>query len=84
VVDGNNDEASCNELQASYTNVRHWEELIDFIKQNCSPKELHYWTAICQCNFTYEELVEGYMGFFPPGQMMNDHLYGHISYNSSL
>jgi hypothetical protein len=29
-------------------------------------------------------LEEEYIGFFPPGQMMNNHLYGHISYNSSL
>jgi hypothetical protein len=31
-----------------------------------------------------EELDEEYMGLYAPGQMMNDPLYGQISYNSSL
>jgi len=31
-----------------------------------------------------EELEEEYMGSYAPGQMMNDPLYGQISYNSSL
>jgi len=31
-----------------------------------------------------EELDEEYMGLSAPGQMMNDPLYGQISYNSSL
>jgi hypothetical protein len=31
-----------------------------------------------------EELDEEYMGLYTPGQMMNDPLYGQISYNSSL
>jgi len=31
-----------------------------------------------------EELDEEYMGLDTPGQMMNDPLYGQISYNSSL
>jgi hypothetical protein len=33
---------------------------------------------------TQEELDEEYMGLYAPGQMMNDSLYGQISYNSSL
>jgi len=31
-----------------------------------------------------EELDEEYMGLYTPGQMLNDPLYGQISYNSSL
>jgi len=31
-----------------------------------------------------EELDEKYMRLYTPGQMMNDPLYGQISYNSSL
>jgi hypothetical protein len=31
-----------------------------------------------------EELDEEYIGLYAPGHMMNDHLYGQISYNSSL
>jgi hypothetical protein len=30
---------SPNQLQAAYTDVRHWEELIDFINKNRRPKE---------------------------------------------
>jgi hypothetical protein len=31
-----------------------------------------------------EELDQEYMGLYALGQMMNDCLYGHIAYNSSL
>jgi hypothetical protein len=72
------------QLQASYTDVRHWEELIDFIEKNCGPKEPYCLTALYKCNLTQEELDEEYMGLYAPGQMMNDPLYGQISYNSSL
>jgi hypothetical protein len=33
---------------------------------------------------TQEALDEKYMGLYTPGQMMNNPLYGQISYNSSL
>jgi hypothetical protein len=33
---------------------------------------------------TQEEFDEEYMGLYAPGQMMNAHLYGPISYSSSL
>jgi hypothetical protein len=64
--------------------VRHWEELLDFIEKNCGPKEPYCLTALYKCNLTQEELDEEYMGLYAPGQMMNDPLYGQISYNSSL
>jgi len=50
VPNGNNDQTSSNQLQASYSDVRHWEELIDFIKKNCYPKEPYCLTAIYKCN----------------------------------
>jgi len=81
---GNNDQTSSMQLQASYSDVRHWEELIDFIEQNCSPKEPYRLTAIYKCNLTLEDLEEEYMTFYAPGQMMNDPLYCQIAYNSSL
>jgi hypothetical protein len=59
------------------------EKLIDFIEQNCSPKEPYYLTALFKCNSTQEELDEEHMGLYVPGQM-NGPLYGQISYNSSL
>ena len=33
------------QLQASYTDVRHWEELIDFINKNGGPKEPYILTS---------------------------------------
>jgi hypothetical protein len=41
VLHGNNDPTSSMRFQASYTDVRHWEELIHFIKKDCSWKEPH-------------------------------------------
>jgi len=84
VPKGNNDQTFSNQLQASYTDVRHWEELIDFIEHNRSPKEPYCVTVIYMCNITQEEFDEKYMKLYAPGQMMNDHLYGQISSNSSL
>jgi len=53
-------------------------------KNNCGPKEPHYLTATFQCNSTREALDEEYMELYAPGQMMNDLLYGHISFTNSL
>jgi hypothetical protein len=64
--------------------VRQWEVLIDVIENKCGQKELYCLTALYQCNLTQEELDEEYMGLYTPGQMLNDPLYGQISYNSSL
>jgi len=44
----NNDPTSSLQLQASYTDVRHWEELIDFIKKNCGLKECYRGTTPIQ------------------------------------
>jgi len=84
VSNGNNDQTSSMQLQASYPDVRHWEELIDFIEKNCGPIEPYCLTALFKCNLTQEELNEEYMGLYTPGQMLNDPLYGQISYNSSV
>ena len=84
VPNGNNYQTSCNRLEALYRDMRHWEELIDFIEHNCSLKEPSCLTAIYICNLTQEELDEEYMGLYAPGLMTIDHLYGHLSYNSSL
>jgi len=80
----NNERTSSIQLQASYTEVRLWEELIDFIEKNCCPKEPYCLTAIYKCNLPQEELDKEYMGLYALGQMMNDPLYSQISYNSSL
>jgi hypothetical protein len=64
--------------------VKYWEELIDFIKKNCGPKEPYCLTVLHKCKLTQEVLDQEYMGLYAPGQMMNDPLYGQTSYNSSL
>jgi len=46
VQNGNNDQSSSMQLRASYTDVRCWEELIDFIEQICGPKEPYCLTAL--------------------------------------
>jgi len=40
---------SPNQLQAAYTDVRHWEELIDFINKNGRPKEPYTLTSRFKC-----------------------------------
>jgi len=84
VPNGNNDLTFSMQLQASYTDVRHWEELIDFIEKNSGPKEPYCVTVIYKFNLTQEELDQEYMGLYALGQMMNVPLNGQISYNSSL
>jgi hypothetical protein len=84
VPNGNNDETFSNQFKALYTDVRHWEELIHFIEKSCSLKQPYCLTAIYKCNLTNKELDEEYMRLYTPGQMMNNHLYGQISSNSSL
>jgi len=84
VPNGNNDLTSRNQVQALYKDLRHWEEQIDFIENNCCPKEPYCLTPIYKWNLTQEEVEEGYMWLYTPGQMMNNPLYGQISYNSSL
>jgi hypothetical protein len=79
VLNGDNDQTSSMQLQDSYPDVRHWEERIDFIEQNCTPKEPYSLTAIYKCNLTQDELDEEYMGLYAPGQTMNDHLSRQIS-----
>jgi hypothetical protein len=79
----NNIQTSSNQFQASYTDVRYWEELIVFGGKNCFPNEPYCLTAIYKCNLTQEELDEEYMGLYAPGQIMNAPLYGQILYNSS-
>jgi hypothetical protein len=71
------------QLQALYSDVRDWEELVDLIEQNCSPKEPFSLTAIYKCNLTQDEVDQEYMGSYTPGQTMNYRLSGQISYNSS-
>jgi hypothetical protein len=72
------------QLQASYTDVRHWEKLVDIINQNSSPKEPYILRSMCKCTLEQDKLDEEYMGIYKHGQMINDPIYGQISYNCCL
>jgi len=52
VLSGNNDPTSSMQLQAWYPDVRHWEDLIDFIEKHCGPTEPYCLTGIYNCNLT--------------------------------
>jgi hypothetical protein len=67
VSNGNNTQTSSIQLQALYPNVRHWEELVDFIEKNCGPIEPNCLTVLYKCNLTQEELDEEYMGLYTLG-----------------
>jgi len=82
VPNGNNDQTFSNQLQALYPDARHWEELMDFIEKNCGPKEPYCLNVLFKSNLTQEELDEECKGLYTPRHMMNDPLYGQISYSS--
>jgi len=84
VPNGNNDKPFSEQLTTSCTAVRHWEELINFIVYNCGPNQPYCLTATYKCNLTQEEVDEEYIRLYAPGQLMNDPLYGQISYPRSL
>ena len=71
-------------IQASYTDVRHWKELVDFINKNGSPKKPDIVTSMFKCTLEQDELEEEYMGFYTHGQMINDPIYRQISLNCCL
>jgi len=55
------------QLQASYTDVRHWEEMIDFIDKNEGLKEPYIITSMFKCTFKQDVLDEEYMGLYSNG-----------------
>jgi len=72
------------QLQASYTDVRHCEELIDFIDQKGGLKEPYIMTSMFKCTLEQDELEAEYMGLYTHGQMIMDPIYGQILYNCCL
>jgi hypothetical protein len=69
------------QCQAWNTDVRHWEELVDFIDKNGGPKQPYIITSIVKCTLEQDELDEENMGIYQHGEMINDAIYGQISYN---
>ena len=84
VPNGNNNQTSSDQLQSWYRDVWHWEGLNDFVEKEICLKEPYWPTAIYKCNLMQKELDKEYRGLCAPGQMMNNLLYGQISYNGSL
>ena len=84
VSNGNDIVQAPTQLQASYTDVRHWEVLVDFINKNGGPKEPYIFKLMSKCTLEQDELEEEYMGIYKHGQMINDPIYGQISYNCCL
>jgi len=72
------------QLQALYTDVRHWEELIDFIDTNGGPQQPYIPTSMFKCISEQDEWDKEYLGLYIHGQIMNDPIYGQISYNCCL
>ena len=72
------------QLQASYTDVRHWEKLVDFIDKNGGPKEPYILTSMFKCTLEQDKLEEDYMRIYKHWRMINDPIYGQISYNCCL
>jgi len=56
-----------NELQVSYTDVRPWEELLDFIDKNDGLKEPYILTSMFKCTLEQDELEEEDMGLYKHG-----------------
>jgi hypothetical protein len=73
-----------NKLQASYTDVRHWGELVDFFDKNGGPKEPYILRSMFKCTLEQNQLKEEYMRIYKHRQMINDPIYGLISYNCCL
>ena len=71
-------------LQASQTDVRHWEELVDFIDKNSGPKEPYILTSMFKCTLEQDELEEQNMGINKHGQIINAPIYDQILSNCCL
>ena len=69
------------QLRFSYSDVRHWEELVDFIHLNGGWKEPYILTLMFKCTLEQHYLDEDYIGIYAHREMMNDPIYGQISYN---
>jgi hypothetical protein len=72
------------QLQVLYTDVRHWEEVVDFINKNGGPKESYILRSMFKRTLEQDELEEEYMGIYKHRQMINVPIYGQISYNCCL
>jgi len=84
VSNGNDIVLSLNQLQVTYTDVRHWEELIDLINKNGRPTEPYIPTSRFKCTLEQAELDEEYLGLYTNEQIIMDPINDQISYNFCL
>jgi len=62
VLNGSEKLQSPKHLPALYTNVRHWEQLIEVIKQDRGLREPFIPTSILKCALEQDELDKEYTG----------------------
>ena len=72
------------QLQASYTDMRYGKLLVDFIDKNGGPKQAYILTSMFNYTLEQDELEEEYMGIYKHGEIIQDPIYGQISYNCCL
>jgi len=58
--------------------------LVNFIDKNGGPKEPYILRSMYKCTLEQRKLEEEYMGIYKYGQIINDPIYGQISYNCCL
>jgi len=84
VLNGTGMVLAAKQLHTSYTDVRHWEELVDFIDKNGCPKEQFISPSLFQCTLEQDKLKEEYMGIYIHLKMINDPINGQLSYYCCL
>jgi len=77
---GNDIAISAKPLEASFTDARHWEAMIDFIDKNESPKKPYSLMLMFKCSLVQDELDEEYIGLYTPGLILDNDLFGQVSY----
>lgn len=60
VPNSNSDHTFSKQLQVLYTDVMHWDELINFMETSCGPKRPYWLTVISKSSLSQEELDEVY------------------------
>jgi hypothetical protein len=72
------------QLQASYTDGRHREEMIDFIDKHGGLNKPYIMALILKLTWEQNKVEEEYMGLYIIGHMILDPIYGQITYNCWL
>lgn len=81
VSNGNTFILSPKQFPASYIDLEHWEELVDFIEKNVGVKLPDILTLMIRCTLEQDELDKEYVGLYSHGEVMNNPIYGQTSYS---